>query len=170
MLLLAPGTTKAFVPSAPFMRGSTTRLASNWFHPQLHRGAVIPTYQPHSRGFLNMNFISDMFYELRSNSLGFASKDEVKAAAAKPNAVFLDVRGEAEIAAASLNVGKPVILATCTSVDDCPALNQLPKDKDTPVIVFCASGKRASNAQQVLESKGYSNVLNAGGLSDLDYL
>ena len=117
-----------------------------------------------------MNFLSDMFYDIRSNSFGFASKGEVKAAAAKPNAVFLDVRNEEEIAAASLNVGKSVIHATCASVNDCPALKQLPKDKDAPVIVFCASGKRASNAKQVLENEGYMNVLNAGGLGDLDYL
>lgn len=117
-----------------------------------------------------MNFLSDMFYDLRSNSLGFASKDGVKAAASNPDAVFLDVRSQAEIDAASLEADKPVIHATCVSSDSCPALEQLPKDKDAPVIVFCASGKRASDAKQVLESKGHTNILNAGGLGDLDYL
>ena len=117
-----------------------------------------------------MNLLSDMFYDIRAISLGFASKDEVKAASSNPKAVFLDVRSQAEIDAASLDVDKPVIYATCSSADACPALRQLPDKKDTPVIVFCASGKRASNAKQVLESKGYTNVLNAGGLGDLDYL
>jgi len=117
-----------------------------------------------------MNFISDMLYDLRSNSLGFAAKDEVKAAASNPKAVFLDVRNQAEIDAASLKTDKKVIYATCTSADACPALKQLPKDKGAPVIVFCASGKRASSAKEVLESKGYKNVLNAGGVGDLDYL
>lgn len=117
-----------------------------------------------------MNFLSDMFYDLRSNSLGFASKDDVKAAASDPKAVFLDVRSQAEIDAASLKTDKRVIYATCASTDECPALEQLPKGKNTPIVVFCASGKRASGAKQVLESKGYTNVLNAGGLSDLDYL
>lgn len=117
-----------------------------------------------------MNFLSDMFYDLRSNSLGFASKDQVKTAASNPKAVFLDVRSQAEIDTASLETEKPVIHATCSSVDACPALSELPKDTETPVIVFCASGKRASNAKQVLESKGYTNVLNAGGLGDLEYL
>lgn len=117
-----------------------------------------------------MNFLSDVFYDLRFNSMGFASKDEVRVAASNPKAVFLDVRSQAEIDAASLKADKPVIYATCSSVDNCPALTQLPSNKDAPVIVFCASGKRASGAKQVLESKGYMNVLNAGGLSDLDYL
>ena len=117
-----------------------------------------------------MNFLSDMFYDLRSNSLGFASKDDIKAAASDPKAVFLDVRSQAEIDAASLQTDKRVIYATCTSTDQCPALRQLPKEKNAPIVVFCASGKRALSAQKVLESNGYTNVLNAGGLGDLDYL
>lgn len=170
--LIVLGTTRAFVPSAPQMRGTAKqakkRFASTWLNPKLKRQVASSNLQ--ARGFLNMNFLSDMFYDLRSNSLGFASKVEIKAAASNPNAVFLDVRSQAEIDAASLEVDKPVIYATCASADACPALTKLPKKKETPVIVFCASGKRASVAKQVLESKGYTSVLNAGGLGDLDYL
>ncbi len=36
-----------------------------------------------------------------------------------------------------------------------------------PVIVFCRSGRRAGKAKEMLEQKGYTNVLNAGGLTDL---
>ena len=39
-----------------------------------------------------------------------------------------------------------------------------------PVIVFCRSGRRAGKAKECLEEKGYSKVLNAGGLKDLTYL
>jgi phage shock protein E len=165
------GTTRAFVSTTPFIRRPsvevTKRLASTWFNPKPKRQAA-PSY--HHRSYLEMNLLSDIFYDLRANSLGFSSKDEVKVAASNPKAVFLDVRSQAEIDAASLDIDKPVIYATCSSADACPALGQLPKSKDTPVIVFCASGKRASAAKQVLESKGYTNVLNAGGLGDLDYL
>jgi rhodanese-related sulfurtransferase len=167
------GTAKAFAPTPrPFFISGTTyrgtkRLASTWFSPMLKRQAVPSYYQ---KGFLHMNFLSDVFYDLRANSLGFATKEEVKAAASNPKSVFLDVRSQAEIDAGSLDVGKPVIYATCTSADTCPALTQLPKNKGAPVIVFCASGKRASVAKQVLESEGYTKVLNAGGLGDLDYL
>lgn len=166
--LIALGATRAFVPTAPLIRGTTTkRFASTWFNPKLRR-QVVPSY--HQRSFLNMNFLSDMFYGLRSSSLGFASKEEIKAAALNPKAVFLDVRSQAEIDSASLETNKPVVHATCSSPDACPALLYLPKDTEAPILVFCASGKRASNAKQVLESKGYTNVLNAGGLGDLDYL
>jgi phage shock protein E len=39
-----------------------------------------------------------------------------------------------------------------------------------PVIVFCRSGRRAGKAKEMLEAKGYTKVLNAGGLTGLDYL
>jgi len=35
------------------------------------------------------------------------------------------------------------------------------------IIVFCRSGRRAAKAKEILQSKGYTHVLNAGGLSDL---
>ena len=49
----------------------------------------------------------------------------------------------------------------------CPLLavasDSLIPDKSAPVIVYCASGKRSTLAKELLESKGYTNVLNAGG-------
>ncbi|CAJ1335044.1 unnamed protein product [Effrenium voratum] len=38
--------------------------------------------------------------------------------------------------------------------------SDLPKDKETPVVVFCAKGIRAAMAQSVLEKLGYTNVVN----------
>ena len=38
--------------------------------------------------------------------------------------------------------------------------------KDVPVKVHCASGGRSALAKQILESKGYTNVENLGGLED----
>ena len=37
-----------------------------------------------------------------------------------------------------------------------------------PVIVFCKSGKRASHVKQILEERGYQNVMNAGGFADVN--
>lgn len=100
------------------------------------------------------------------------SPDEVKAAAAEPGAVFLDVRREDELKEARLT-SKPFVHAMC-SLDDCSELmakaEQLMPDKNAPVIIFCRSGRRAVKAQEVLEQKGYVKVLNAGGLNDLTYL
>jgi len=37
-----------------------------------------------------------------------------------------------------------------------------------PVIIHCKSGRRAAKAEEVLKSKGYTQVYNAGGLNDLN--
>lgn len=43
-------------------------------------------------------------------------------------------------------------------------------DKEATVVVYCASGIRSEATKKVLEEAGYASVLNAGGLSDLDFL
>jgi rhodanese-related sulfurtransferase len=63
--------------------------------------------------------------------------------------------------------------AQCTLETGCPLLSMasdsLLPNKDAPVVLYCASGKRAGKAQQVLTDLGYTNVLNAGAFpSDTD--
>ena len=48
--------------------------------------------------------------------------------------------------------------------------SQLLPEKDVPVICFCAVGGRAGVAKAALEAAGYSSVINAGGLSDIEGL
>ena len=38
---------------------------------------------------------------------------------------------------------------------------------DTPLVVYCASGGRASQAAAQLKAAGFTNVTNAGGLSGM---
>ena len=46
-----------------------------------------------------------------------------------------------------------------------PKLAQLTGgDRSYPVHLYCASGNRAGQAKQILESRGWTNVVNAGGL------
>eukprot|EP01043_Picozoa_sp_COSAG02_P051882 COSAG02_NODE_5516_length_4266_cov_11.146148_6_plen_133_part_00 len=47
---------------------------------------------------------------------------------------------------------------------------ELLPEKDVPVICFCAVGGRAGVAKSALEAAGYSNTINAGGLSDIEEL
>lgn len=42
--------------------------------------------------------------------------------------------------------------------------------KETPIILYCASGARASAALSVLKADGYTNVQNAGNQSKLEKL
>lgn len=44
-------------------------------------------------------------------------------------------------------------------------LKEIPKD--IPVIVYCQSGARSASAARVLKKAGYTDVINAGGLSDM---
>ncbi len=39
------------------------------------------------------------------------------------------------------------------------------KSKDTPIAVYCRSGNRSGSALKTLESMGYTNVVNYGGIS-----
>jgi len=40
------------------------------------------------------------------------------------------------------------------------------KDKSKPIAVYCRSGNRSGVAQRILESMGYTNVVNYGGLGN----
>ncbi len=40
-------------------------------------------------------------------------------------------------------------------------------DKTAPIVVYCASGRRASQAQQTLSAAGYVGIVNGGGFDDL---
>jgi len=40
-------------------------------------------------------------------------------------------------------------------------------DKAKPIVVYCASGQRAGKAKSQLATAGYTNVVNGGGLDDL---
>lgn len=100
----------------------------------------------------------------------------------KPNSVILDVRTIDEIAlngyirtaSAGAKSNKHPWLQVSCSTDDCPLLNvaaeDLIQDKSAPVIIHCASGKRASRAKEILDNRGYKEVINAGGYKDLEYL
>ena len=40
-------------------------------------------------------------------------------------------------------------------------------NKNDSIVVYCASGGRSGKAAAFLASKGYTNVVNAGGLKDM---
>jgi rhodanese-related sulfurtransferase len=40
-------------------------------------------------------------------------------------------------------------------------------ENKVPIVIYCKSGRRASKAQEVLQSQGYKTVVNGGGLNDL---
>lgn len=72
---------------------------------------------------------------------------------------LLDIRRQAEWDANGHIEG-----AVLVPLNDVPAsLDMLPADKDTPIVVICASGHRGAAAQMYLQELGYTNVRNLNG-------
>lgn len=93
-------------------------------------------------------------------SLLFILLCSLPAIAADP--VIIDVRSESEF-----NSGH-VQGALLMPYDRIGSLigNQV-SDKETDIILYCRSGRRAGIAKKTLESLGYTSVTNAGGLNDM---
>lgn len=80
------------------------------------------------------------------------------------NTIFIDVRSKAE-------VDQPPTLP-CSSVNiPLESLKdyiiQLPPNKDAPIVVFCAHGIRSETAKIQLQSLGFTNVINGGGIEEV---
>ena len=45
-------------------------------------------------------------------------------------------------------------------------LNEIQAFKDQPVFTYCAAGKRAERAKNLLIGNGFTNVTNLGGIND----
>ena len=77
-------------------------------------------------------------------------------------ALIVDVRTPEEFAdghyPGAINIPHETILE---------GLNQLNVTADTSVILYCRSGNRSGQAEQVLREKGFTEARNAGGLEAL---
>lgn len=105
-----------------------------------------------------------------------AAPEEIKEALANPKTTVVDARRVDEILEAGYlkTPNNQWVHASCT-LEECPLLSiaaeSLIRDASEPVVVYCASGKRANVAKEFLEKKGYKHVLNAGGYpDDMEYL
>jgi rhodanese-related sulfurtransferase len=95
------------------------------------------------------------------------SAAEAQALHAKGEAVFIDLREPAEIAASGKVPGALAIprgLLEFRVDPESPARD--PALGKPVVITYCASGGRAALAGQVMQELGYSDVRNLGGFKD----
>ena len=91
------------------------------------------------------------------------SAEDVKAMVdAGDNFVFLDVRTPEEYTEAHISTTENLPV---DSINADTASEFIPS-KDTPVVLYCRSGHRAGIAQETLQSLGYTNVKNMGGISE----
>lgn len=120
----------------------------------------------------SVSMSADIPYPVRKLTFGLENKAHLKAIVdTHPNAVFVDVRNEDEIEAAKFNQ-QPFIRGSYLLREslDCSRVRRDLPDTDVPIVVFCAKGGRAMVACKALRGIGYSNVFNAGGFQDLDFL
>ncbi len=79
-----------------------------------------------------------------------------------PNSLLIDVRTAEEFAAGALpgarRIGHEEIAAQIAS---------LAPDLDTPIVLYCRSGRRSALAEASLRALGYRNLINAGGYGEL---
>lgn len=94
------------------------------------------------------------------NRMGNTASDEVIRNAVQNGAQLIDVRTPEEFHSGSVKGAKNIPLQVLQT-----KLGSL--DKEKPVVVFCRSGNRSDMAKSILESNGFKNVMNAGGLSDI---
>ena len=110
-------------------------------------------------------------YEERAKNYGFAEQLDVLAALGRADTTLLDVRTEEEIAETGKIKGAGIWRRTTCSASACPQLaadpTQIVGNKESPVVIYCRSGRRARAAEDTLKKNGYSTVYNAGGYDDV---
>jgi phage shock protein E len=89
-----------------------------------------------------------------------ASPEQVREKIAA-GARILDVRTTSEFASGSYKKAKNFPVETLEN-----RLFEL-EPKDKPIVVFCASGSRSGKAWRILKKAGFTDITNAGGLSDM---
>ena len=89
-------------------------------------------------------------------------QSQPRQAPARQEAVWIDVRTPEEYAAGHLENAKNIPHDQIGQ----QIATHVP-NKNTPINLYCRSGRRAETAKQVLESMGYTNVQNRGGYEQL---
>lgn len=80
-------------------------------------------------------------------------------------AILIDVRSQEEFQAGHIENALHIPHEQITL-----HLDQIGNDKHRPIVLYCKSGRRAGIAREALRERGYMQVYNAGGLSDLSTL
>mmetsp|Transcript_11699 Transcript_11699/g.33724 ORF Transcript_11699/g.33724 Transcript_11699/m.33724 type:complete len:147 (+) Transcript_11699:126-566(+) len=112
-------------------------------------------------------------YDARAQLYGFIRPSQLKdLLEQKQSTMLLDVRTDQEIEESGRFecgdhawVHQPCTLNDTKELEDKSA--EFFPNKQTPIVVYCKSGRRASKAKEALELRGYSQVYNAGGYGDL---
>lgn len=97
-----------------------------------------------------------------SSNNGLISYMEAKEKIINEGAVVVDVRTTDEYN--EKHIGGAVLLTLDTINED--TVSSVIDSKDTPIIVYCRSGNRSSQALTKLESLGYTEVYDLGSIDN----
>lgn len=79
-----------------------------------------------------------------------------------PDSVLIDVRTVEEFEAGALPNAERIGHEQIAS-----QISGLAPNKDTPIVLYCKSGRRSGIAEESLRAMGYTNLINAGGYEEL---
>ncbi|TKB55525.1 rhodanese-like domain-containing protein [Ferrimonas aestuarii] len=101
---------------------------------------------------------------LIASPLSFASERAEQAwqLIKQQDAVIIDVRSPGEFAGGRL---KGAINLPHDSIGE--AISHLYLDKTQPIVLYCRSGRRSGIALDTLTQKGFTNVVNGGGIEEM---
>lgn len=80
----------------------------------------------------------------------------------RENLLVLDVRTGVEFGTGHLDGAKNIPVSELDA-----RMNELPKDRSAPILVYCRSGGRSARARKILETAGYTNVTDGGAFESL---
>ena len=75
--------------------------------------------------------------------------------------LIVDVRSLEEV---KTGIIQDAIHLEWTQIDE--EINNIDITKDQPIYLYCRSGNRSGKATLMLEKKGFTNVINAGGIDE----
>lgn len=79
----------------------------------------------------------------------------------KQGAFLLDVRTAGEFSSGHIQGAVNISVQELES-----KLASLPAKKDTPIVVYCQSGRRSAMAKEMLEKAGYTKVSDLGAMAN----
>ncbi len=80
------------------------------------------------------------------------------------NTIWLDVRSPEEYSANHISLAYNI-----PHMDIAQRINEVARDKDTPIYVYCRSGRRSGIAKMTLDEMGFTNVENLGGFQQAQH-
>lgn len=109
-----------------------------------------------------MGTLFGVWYFNTSHSCSAFSAECKENTAEQKGKIYLDVREEEEWLAGHVKGALHI------KMGDIFAGNYEQIPQTDPVYVYCRSGRRAGEVIRFLEQKGFTNLINAGGLRDLE--